>query len=72
MDWGGHVARIGRNRSVYRVSVGKREGTRTLGILVSRWGIILKWVVESSRRDHSGFNGCCTAMWKANEKTTTL
>jgi hypothetical protein len=22
--------------------------------------------------DHSGFNGCCTAMWKANGKTTTL
>jgi hypothetical protein len=26
----------------------------------------------SSRRDHSGFNGCCTAMLKANGKTTTL
>jgi hypothetical protein len=27
---------------------------------------------HSSRRDRSGFNGCCTAMWKANGKTTTL
>jgi hypothetical protein len=27
---------------------------------------------HSSRRDHSGFNGCGTAMWKANGKTTTL
>jgi hypothetical protein len=27
---------------------------------------------HSSRRDHSGFNGSCTAMWKANGKTTTL
>jgi hypothetical protein len=27
---------------------------------------------HSRRRDHSGFNGCCTAMWKANGKTTTL
>ena len=26
----------------------------------------------SNRRDQSGLNGCCTAMWKANEKTTTL
>jgi len=26
----------------------------------------------SSRRDQSGLNGCCTAMWKANGKTTTL
>jgi hypothetical protein len=22
--------------------------------------------------DQSGLNGCCTAMWKANGKTTTL
>jgi hypothetical protein len=27
---------------------------------------------HNSRRDHSGFNGCCTAMWKANGKTTPL
>jgi hypothetical protein len=27
---------------------------------------------HSNRRDHSGFNGCCTAIWKANGKTTTL
>ena len=26
----------------------------------------------SNRRDQSGLNGCCTAMWRANEKTTTL
>jgi hypothetical protein len=26
----------------------------------------------SNRRDESGLNGCCTAMWKANGKTTTL
>ena len=25
-----------------------------------------------NRRDQSGLNGCCTAMWKANGKTTTL
>jgi hypothetical protein len=27
---------------------------------------------HSSSRDHRGFNGCSTAMWKANKKTTTL
>jgi hypothetical protein len=27
---------------------------------------------HSSRRDHRGFKGCCTAVWKANGKTTTL
>jgi hypothetical protein len=26
----------------------------------------------SNRRDQSGLNGCCTAMWQANGKTTTL
>ena len=26
----------------------------------------------SNRRDYSGVNGCCTAMWKANGKTTAL
>jgi hypothetical protein len=25
-----------------------------------------------NRRDQSGLNGCCTAMWKANGKTTKL
>ena len=26
----------------------------------------------SNRRDQSSLNGCCTAIWKANGKTTTL
>jgi len=26
----------------------------------------------SNRRDQSGLNGCCTAMWQANGKITTL
>ena len=26
----------------------------------------------SNRHDQSGLNGCCTAMWKVNGKTTTL
>ena len=26
----------------------------------------------SNRRDQSGLNGCCTAMWTANGKTNTL
>jgi hypothetical protein len=27
---------------------------------------------HSSRRDNDGFNGCCTAMWKATGKIATL
>jgi hypothetical protein len=31
MRWGGHVARMGEDRGVYRVLVGKPEGKRPLG-----------------------------------------
>jgi len=31
MRWAGHVARMGERRGVYRVLVGKSEGTRQLG-----------------------------------------
>jgi hypothetical protein len=38
---------------------------RTVDVLHGSWS-------HNSRRDHSGFNGCCSAMWKANGKTTIL
>jgi len=41
---GGHVARIGERRGVYRIVVGKPEGKRTLGRHRRRWGIILRWL----------------------------
>ena len=37
MRWAGHVARMGKRRGVYRVSVGKPEGKRPLGRPRSRW-----------------------------------
>jgi hypothetical protein len=37
MRWAGHVARIGKRRGVYRVLVGKPEGTRPLGRPRHRW-----------------------------------
>jgi hypothetical protein len=37
MRWAGHVKRMGQRRGVYRVSVGKPERKRTLGIPRSRW-----------------------------------
>jgi len=44
MRWDGHVARMGGERGVYRVLVGKPEGRRTLGALgVDVW-IILEWI----------------------------
>jgi hypothetical protein len=37
MRWAGHVARIGEERKVYKVLVGKPEGRRPLGRPRRRW-----------------------------------
>jgi len=37
MRWAGHVARMGEEREVYRVLVGKLEGRRPLGRPRRRW-----------------------------------
>jgi len=37
MRWAGHVARMGQERGVYRVLVGKPEGKRPLGRPRRRW-----------------------------------
>ena len=37
MRWAGHVARMGEERGVYRVLVGKPEGKRPQGISRRRW-----------------------------------
>ena len=37
MRWAGHVVRMGEERGVYRVLVGKQEGERPLGRPRHRW-----------------------------------
>jgi hypothetical protein len=37
MRWAGHVARVGEEGNVYRVSMGKPEGNRPLGRPRRRW-----------------------------------
>jgi len=37
MRWAGHVARMGEERGVYRVLLGKQEGKRPLGRPRRRW-----------------------------------
>jgi hypothetical protein len=37
MRWAGHVARMGEDRGVYRVMVGKHEGKSPLGRPRRRW-----------------------------------
>ena len=44
MRWAGHVARMGEERGVYRVLVGKPEGKRPLGRSRRRW-------VDNTRMD---------------------
>jgi hypothetical protein len=37
MRWAGHVARMGEERNVYRILMGKPEGKRPLGRPRRRW-----------------------------------
>jgi hypothetical protein len=42
--WAGQVARIGEERGVYRVLVGKPKGKRALGKIGVDGRIILRWI----------------------------
>ena len=53
MRWAGHVARVGEERGVYRVLVGKPEGKRPLGRPRRRW-------VDNIRMDDGSPGG---GMW---------
>jgi len=46
MRWAGHVARMGEERGVYRVLVGKPEGKRPLGRPRRRWVDNIRWIIR--------------------------
>ena len=46
MRWAGHVARMGENRGVHRVLVGKPEGKRPLGRPRRRWEDNIKMDIQ--------------------------
>jgi hypothetical protein len=46
MRWAGHVARLGEERGVYRVLVGKPEGKRPLGRSRLRWKANIRMVLQ--------------------------
>jgi hypothetical protein len=46
MRWAGHVTRMGEERGVHRVLVGKPEGKRPLGRLRRRWEDNIKMDVQ--------------------------
>jgi hypothetical protein len=45
MRWAGHVARMGEERKVYKVLVGKPEGKRPLGRPRRRWEDGIIWIL---------------------------
>jgi len=45
LRWAGHVVRMGEGRGVYRVLIGKPEGTRPLGRPRRRWEDNIKWTL---------------------------
>ena len=49
MRWAGHVARMGEERGVYRVLVGKPEGRRTMGRPRCRWVDNIRMVLQEVR-----------------------
>jgi len=52
MRWAGHVARMGQERVVHRVLVGKPEGKRPLGRTRHRWE-------DNIKMDLQEVGGCC-------------
>jgi hypothetical protein len=45
MRWAGHVERMGEERKVCKVLVGKPEGKRPLGRPRRRWGMGSEWIL---------------------------
>jgi hypothetical protein len=71
MRWAGHVARIGEERGVYRVLVGKPEGRNHWGNLGVDRGRRLRWI---SRRWDVGMGeerGCVGSGWGNRREGTT-
>ena len=52
MSWAGHVERMGKDRGVYRVLVGKHEGKRPLGRPRCRWEDNIKMDLQEVGRGH--------------------
>jgi hypothetical protein len=62
MRWAEHVARMGEERKVYKVLVGKPEGKRPLGRLRRRWE-------DGIRMDHREIGlGCVNWIRQAQDR----
>ena len=57
MRWAGHVVRMGEERAVYRVLVGKPEGKRPLGRPRSRWVDNIRMYLQEVGCGHVDWTG---------------
>ena len=57
MRWAGHVARMGEERGVYRVLLGKPEERRPLGRPGRRWVDNIRIDLQEVRRGYMDWNG---------------
>jgi hypothetical protein len=57
MRWAGHVARMGEDRVVHRVLVGKPEGKRPLGRPRRRWENNIKIDLQENGERRGGWGG---------------
>jgi hypothetical protein len=80
MKWAGHVARMGEERKVYKVLVGKPEGKRPLGRPRRRWKdgirmdlreIVLGGGLDSTGSGQGPMAGCCECSYEPSGSCTT-
>ena len=57
MGWAGHVARMGEEKGVYRVLVGKPEGRRILGRPRLRWVDNIRMDLQEVGCGYMGWSG---------------
>ena len=57
MRWAGHVARMGEERGVYRVLVGKPEGKTSLGRPRRRWVDNIRMDLQEAECGYMGWFG---------------
>ena len=62
MRWAGHVARMGEERGVYRVLVGKPEGKRPLGKPRRRWVDNIRMDLQEAGCVYMDWNGLAQDM----------
>ena len=68
MRWAGHVARMGKDRGVHRVLVGKTEGKRPLGRPRRRWEDNIKMDLQ----EVGGGRGDCMELAQDKERWRAL